>query len=238
MEGKTHLAVGAASAVLITHPTTVQEFAVATFVGGVAGLLSDLDSKNSKGSHLYEEVIRLLKGSIALFLVFGLGYRCYDVILLAVKQKISLTSAIPIIAQRFWSSSIVFGWLRGSWTAVVGAIIILVNCKICTTRPHREYAHGIPCLLVFELGLLLMAPVTLIAFMIGFLSHLVIDFPNKRKVKLFAPFSKIGVSFGVASSSGKASKALRVVAQLAVVGGFFLMKTEGGLAGYLTSIIR
>ena len=238
MEGKTHLAVGAASAVVVVQPKTVQEFTATVFVGAVAGLLSDLDSKNSKGSHLYEEVIRLLKGSIALFLVFGIGYRCFDVIQLIATQKIGLLPALLTIAKRFWSSSVVLGWMRQSGLAVLGAVIVLVNCKVCTTRPHREYAHSIPCLCVFGLGLQLMAPVVLSAFIAGFVSHIVIDLPNKRKVKLFAPLFDWGISFGIVRSSGKASKAMRAVATLSIVGGFFLMKSESGLIKYLTEIFR
>ena len=185
MMGRTHLAVGIATAMLITQPSSWIQFSEAIIGGAVGGILSDVDlnpaapkktkkkkKKNDSGSsNTYPQAIALLLTCILLAVdYFSRGGIC---IAIAENRRLATIGAIA--------------WL----------LLVLLG-KVCR---HRGFTHSLLALPLYSFSVYLIYKPIGIAFAIGFASHILIDLFNKTSVQIFFPLQR-GFCFYLCHADG------------------------------------
>ncbi len=165
MQGKTHIALGMASALIVTHPVTAPEVIIAMTGGAIGGRIVDVDrndikidpdSKN-KGD-VYDAIISFLFISVLVVLDFFLG------------NGIS----------RF----IIDNWGVKIWGGLLGIFILML---VAHFTPHRTFSHSFLGMGLFYVAVRLFCQPIALSFLVGFASHLVVDLFNIRGIQLFYP---------------------------------------------------
>lgn len=202
MLGKTHMAVGIASTLAVTQPGNITEMVLAVGVGALGGLISDIDVGTSE-SHRDADKIVFLSAIVVLAVILIDHF---------------LQTGI---ASRVIQSS-------GYGRVIIGALLLIGICAFGKEQPHRSFMHSFLALILLCFAIGLVWEKTVLYFAAGFLSHLVIDIFNKKKVRLLYPL-KGGVAFGVFHAHGLANRILfilgSVVAVLEIV--LFLVRIFG-----------
>ena len=175
MMGKTHIAIGVASALLVTMPTS-RTGVIAAIVGGALGsVMADVDVKiDTSNNYARKASMDALYGEIA-----------------AIALSASLL-AVDFVAHGGLCASVV-----GNPTlAIAGAIGLAALIAIGENSEHRDRTHSILFMVLSSVAAVLINMQIGIAFFIGYASHLLIDLLNKREERLFYPLKK-GVCFSV-----------------------------------------
>lgn len=178
MLGKTHLVVGIATTLAVTHPDSLPEMILAVGVGGAGALISDIDVGTSS-SHRDADKIT------ALTVVVVLGI---------------------FVLDHFFHTGIAERVIRysGYGRIVAGVLLFIGICAYGKEQPHRSFMHSFLglILLCFAVGLVWEKAVAY--FAVGYLSHLATDIFNKRKVRILYPLQG-GVSLGLFYAYGVAN---------------------------------
>ena len=172
MMGKTHLAVGIASALVLIQPRTSSQFAAAVIGGALGGVASDIDVKlDFKNQYASRYAWDSLGTEIAaLMITIGL-----------------------LVSDFLLNGGICNSILQHRYQSIVGFIISVLFVVLGErNKKHREKTHSLLALLLTSLGMFLIHPNIGISYAIGFASHIICDLLNKSKVKLFYPFDKKG----------------------------------------------
>ena len=176
MMGKTHIAVGVASAMLITQPKTKMEFVAAVVGGAVGGVMSDIDVKIDCSNKFAKKAsLDALYGEIAA-LVIAVG---------------------ALLADCFISSCFIIHRITNNFPFSVigiGALVVLIIFGERST--HRDWTHSLIAMILFSVATCLIDIPIGLAFSVGFASHLIIDLLNKSPERLFFPAKK-GICFKV-----------------------------------------
>ncbi len=192
MTGKTHVAAGIAASIAVTQPADLKGCLIAVMGGAIGGAVCDIDTiKNRYG-------INAVTGqSIAL----------------------SISAAVLLIDVVFHTGIVREVLARDSelLTYGVSALAVLGVCGFFT--PHRSFTHSITALVLFSWAVSLIYPPVTVAFIGGFVSHMVLDMMNKREVRLLFPL-KWGFCTGWFRADKQADKWFR---SAAVVLGTMLM---------------
>ena len=168
MMGKTHIAIGVATAYLITQPTTTTEFVAATVGGSLGGIMADIDVKIDRSNKyaqkasmdaLYGEILAIALSTCALGGEYLLG------------QIVQSTVA-------HWQ------------VAVVGAVLFIVLTVIGEMSAHRDWTHSLFAMILFSAAVFLISIPVGMPFLIGYASHLLIDLLNKSPIRIFYPLKK------------------------------------------------
>ncbi len=178
MMGKTHLFVGAASALALSRPDT-PEYCITAMIGGaLGGIISDIDmhDNRSKKESLYARMLVL--GLIAAGLITG---------------KISADG----ILTEFIASPDKINLIG------IGAFILL--CIFGVIQPHRKFTHSVVAAILYSTAIGMIYMPLCVPFAAGFISHLAIDILNRKNLQLFWPL-KTGVSFNLCYSNKLADK--------------------------------
>ena len=189
MMGKTHLAVGIASALLVAQPKTLTGCAVSVIGGAIGGTLSDVDLFDQENHHA-------LKGQL-----LGVGL------------------AILVFVLDRWLELGLFAKMlnpdRGM--ASVSGIAFAVLWILGVKSAHRSFTHSILGLILFSFVIKLLFPSMALSFSAAFVSHLILDFLNKKDLRLFYPL-RTGVSLGLCYADRWANQVfLRLGTVLSVV---------------------
>lgn len=176
MMGKTHTAIGIASAFLVMQPRTHSALAAALIGGAIGGVMSDIDVKIDRS------IRNMRKPSMDA--VYG-----------------ELSSIMIAVAALFsdgrHNGTIVPSIIDNGWLALIGLIVFGFLTVIGKTRSeHRGRTHSLLACLLFTVSVMLVHPVIGVAFGIGYCSHLCLDLLNKTPVRLFYPLQK-GICFKV-----------------------------------------
>lgn len=190
MLGKTHMAVGIAATLAITQPSGISELVLAVGAGSLGALISDIDVGTSN-SHRDADKITALSVVVVLA-VFALDYFCNTQII-----------------ERIIGSS---GYLR----IIAGLLLFIGICAFGKEQPHRSFMHSFLALILLSFALGLIWEKAVIYFAVGFLSHLVTDIFNKKKVRLLYPL-KGGVSLGLFHAYGLANDIFFAVGSIVAV---------------------
>lgn len=175
MLGKTHLAIGVASALVLVQPQSLNEIATTIIGGAVGGVLCDIDVKiDISNKYAQKASLDALYGEIAAVL---------------------LTMAI-LIADWLNEGSILYKIIREKEIAMIGIIMFVVLTIIGERAKHREKTHSLLFLMMFTIAVGFVNIPIGIAFFFGYASHLLIDLLNKSPEQLFFPLKK-GVCFKV-----------------------------------------
>ncbi len=157
MLGRTHVAVGVASALVILHPTTVTGILGAVAGGTLGGAICDLDTRKAQ---VGDGKISSLELSV--LLVFG-------------------TAVIDYITKAGVYSYIL------SHMNTTALLLFLGGCVVGFFSPHRSVMHSIIALVFFSVLIRQICLPIAAAFTIGFISHLVLDLLNKKGMLLLFP---------------------------------------------------
>jgi inner membrane protein len=179
MLGKTHMAVGIATTLALTSQATLPELILAGGAGAVGAVISDIDVGTSESHKEANKIIAMVT-----ITMIGIGLLDYH-FQLGIWNKIKNNTTV--------------------YQLVIASLIFIAICMYGKEKPHRSFMHSF-----LALGLLsgVIAGIYLPAvkyFSIGFLSHLVLDMFNYKKVRLLYPMKK-GVCFRLFHAQGMANE--------------------------------
>ena len=130
MMGKTHIAVGIATSVLVMQPRSFEECILSVVGGSVGGILADIDILDN-GSH---DTL-----STQLF-AFGV-------------------SAALLAADYFFHLGICSGIMRnGTMFPTIGVVLFAMLCFAGVLTPHRGFTHSIAGILAYTASVALIYP--------------------------------------------------------------------------------
>lgn len=178
MLGKTHMAVGIALALAVTRPQSLPEIILASGTGAFGALIPDIDIRPSK---LYKGVGRIAESAVILLLL---------VIITDFITRSGVTGRIlaDINISRF----------------VAGLLLFTVICAFGKEQPHRSFTHSFLALALLSMAVWMVCKELVPYFATGFLSHILADLFNKKKVQVLYPLSG-GISFDMFSAGGMAN---------------------------------
>lgn len=165
MMAKTHLTIGVASALLILHPTTPEGCLFAIAGGALGGVAADIDAVKNDYKH---------DALIGQFLAYGM---------------VTLSLLFDLIFD--WG--ICRSFVDNGSVKIAGIIGYVVVLIIGFCSKHRTFTHSIFAAVLFSLSLVLLYPQIVLAFAIGYISHLILDITNKKDVPILYPFVKKGI---------------------------------------------
>ncbi len=181
MSGETHLAVGVAAVVAVTQPKNIREALLAVGVGAVGALISDIDVGSSQSRKEADKIIAI----------------------------IGLLAVLIFVADHYFNAGIFSRMMasRGVPQIAIGILIFLSVCIFGMEQPHRSFMHSLLGLLLIEISLEIMFPAAVPYFAVGFASHIILDFLNKKRVRILYPLSW-GFSLDICSARGLVNKVL------------------------------
>lgn len=190
MLGKTHIATGIASSLLVLQPSNTSEL-LATVTGGlIGGWICDIDCRDS---NIDEGAIE----GFILTVVFG--------------------GALLLLDNKLGAGMCDFFLTNFGIKSLIGLIIFAMCCIYGFSSSHRTFMHSIIgfALMTFSTSLFCF-PITY-AFAIGFISHILLDVLNKRGLQLFFPL-KAKVCTNTCYSDGKENDFIFVITLMLSLG--------------------
>lgn len=190
MLGKTHWAIGTAAALAIVQPVTIPQLIIGVSASAVGALISDIDVDTSISSRSVNKVA----GIYMLVIFIAVVVEClFHIGIVSLIQKNST-------------------WMR----IATGIAVFMSVCAFGKMQPHRSFMHSFLALLLLSCSVVLIFPPAMPYFSIAFLSHIMADLLNYKKVRLFYPLQK-GVSFKICYAKGFVNSALFVVGVVAII---------------------
>ncbi|MCQ2441814.1 MAG: metal-dependent hydrolase [Oscillospiraceae bacterium] len=186
MLGKTHVAMGIASSLAILRPTTVPGILCTIAGGTIGGWICDLDCRDSE----------VVEGAVT-GLIFS-----------AVIAGISL-----FLNYHLDRGMITYLFHQVEQESLMGLTVFLGCCLYGVFTSHRTFMHSFLALGVLCGGIYLVYPPLTYPFLVGFVSHLLLDITNKRGLQLFFPIPA-RICFGICASNKKAND---IILNLAVI---------------------
>ena len=178
MKGNTHIAAGAAAALLVTMPASRSACFAALIGGAVGGALPDIDTLDHDRGH---------DALIAQLIPIGL-------------------TALLLAADALTGSGLcqrIFG--RGLSLLVPGALVYAALWLIGFRSAHRTFTHSILAVLLFTGAVTLISDRLALPFAAGMLSHILLDLTNKKKARIFYPL-RFSWCLGLCRSDGIADR--------------------------------
>ena len=164
MTGRTHLAVGAAAAMLAVGPDApVTTLALAAACGATGATLPDLDVRDT--AHPWRE--RLTRTGAAALLVGAL--------VLDAVNGASLARAVVA---------------RGAGALALGAVGLVALACAARLSAHRSFSHSFLALAGFTAATTLVCPPLAPSVGLGFATHLALDVLTYRGLRLFWPLPR------------------------------------------------
>ena len=159
----------------------------AAAAGSIGGNLSDVDSSRSKSHNSVKKI------STAVLFV--------SILTVFLDQQFQIGIIDEIIQN-------------SSYTRVTfGIVALLATCVYGSTTKHRTFMHSFSGgLVVTSICVFIIAPFLVPFYAIGYVSHILIDLPNHRKVYPLYPFVKKGICFSICKSDGTVNYTLETVA--------------------------
>ena len=169
MLGKAHLSIGMAAAFTAVMPGSLPE-ALPVIAGAAAGsLICDIDceSPSERRDASRQRVLASIITAAAL-------------------------AEDMLIGGGMWRSLAE----RGTYWWFAGLAGLVLTLAFASISSHRGFSHSLPALLLEAGSVYLIFPQMVLPFTAAFISHLILDIANKKKVRLFYPAKK-GVSLGL-----------------------------------------
>ena len=158
----THLSVGVAAALAVLQPDNLFECLAVTGIAAVGSVISDIDADQSKIRREAD-------------LMLGIGA--------------AVLAAVMIAQTRFHVD--LTKYLSGNQTLSersVTAGVFIILCVIGKMTPHRSFMHSLAAEVIFTMVTYTMfSKQAALAFMIAFMTHILLDLPNCKGIQLFWP---------------------------------------------------
>lgn len=190
--GKTHISMGIASAVLITQPSTVGGCIVAIVGGSAGGIICDIEVHSN----------RYMRDALHARII------------------VAAVAAVSLLADALMRGPITSYIKQTDVTILlVGAAVVVGVSIFGRFQAHRTFTHSLLALLLLTAGVAMVCLPLTVAFAIGFLSHVLLDLLNKKRVQLLYP-SKVGnLCLGLCYANRIVNKAFLVLGVLGSVAG-------------------
>ena len=190
MLGKTHAVVGVTTALLVMQPKNMTELVAGTAGALIGSVISDIDVGTS-GSH--RDANKMIAIMVSAVVAVGVADHIWH---------------IGIYSRMIQHTSLVRIWLS------VQAFLTI--CAVGMKSRHRTFMHSFLAMILLTGCLWLFLPMTAGYFAVGFATHLLLDFFNKKGERIFFPAKKY---FGIRilSSSGLVNDVVFGVGFLAMV---------------------
>lgn len=189
MQGKTHVAVGAAVAISLLHPVSSAEVVAFGIAGAAGGLLPDVDLLKSNGSRD--------------------ASACVGMLILVCTGCLGIDYVAPFGLGEFLAKS-------AGQAVYPGLIWLFFILAFGVSRPHREFTHSVLFIACIAGGTFVACPALLKPVFFGMVSHLGLDLLNKRGLCLLWP-SKKRFCAAVCTSGGVVDAAFGFAAFFALV---------------------
>ena len=190
MLGKTHVAVGVATALAVLHPASISGCMCAVAGGALGGWISDIDVRDSGRAHdVLQGAVMAVGASIV-----ALGYDTYR-----------------------GGSAFLYVMSHLGPQTVCAVVALFVLCVVGARTAHRSFTHSIVGMVLFVIAVLALCAPLAPAFALGFASHIALDVLNYQRVRLFYPHGR-GWALGICHSSGTVNNLLLCLALTASIG--------------------
>ena len=169
MLGKAHLTIGMAAAWTLAMPETMPA-ALPVIAGAAAGSLIcdiDCDSPAERRDASKQRILAVLITAAAL-----------------TADKLSGAGMWKSLAE------------SGSYLWCAGVAGLVLTLAFANVSAHRGFSHSLTALALETLCVFLIFPQCALPFAAAFISHILLDMTNKKRVRLFYPAKK-GVSLGI-----------------------------------------
>lgn len=190
MLGKTHAVVGVTAGLLMMRPKNMTELVVGTAGALIGSVISDIDVGTS-GSH--RDANKMIAIMVSAVVAVGVADHIWQ---------------IGIYSRLIQHTSLVRIWLSVQ--------TFLTICAIGMKSRHRTFMHSFLAMILLTCCLWLFLPVAAGYFAVGFATHLLLDFFNKKGERLFFPVKRY-YGIRILSSSGLVNDVLFGVGFLAMV---------------------
>lgn len=164
MTGKTHCITAVAAAITIIQPHEPEVILLGSSLAFLGGLTPDVDLYQSK---LGRKVTKFMVSIFSVLLLLLLLKQSFQFDLSAYLSVSDLLNSIP-----------------------QGPILFILLCSMGLNTKHRTFTHSILGGILFTLCIYLTFPSYWIYFLIGYISHLALDFLNKEGMELLFPIGR------------------------------------------------
>lgn len=164
MIGKTHCFTAVAAAITIMQPSKPTAILFGASLAFLGGLTPDVDLFQSQ---LGQKISKFIIGIFSVVIILSLIKQYFDFDIFA---YFSLDEILGSISQ--------------------GVLLFLLLCSVGLNTKHRSFTHSILGGVLFTLCIYLAFPRYYMYFLVGFASHLVLDFFNKKGLQLFFPLEE------------------------------------------------
>lgn len=189
MDGQTHAALGAATALVIIRPAEPKTLIATAAVGAFAGILPDIDTGGKVASIIHKITLAFI------WIV------CF------------------FVCQAALTGSTVIESIDDSGMAInmLGLAILIGFSIFGDTQPHRGFTHSVLALLIASFSAYLIFKNLALAFCIGYASHLLIDMVNKKGEQLLYPMPNRWC-LNLCKANGLAALCTRMASYLVCIG--------------------
>jgi uncharacterized membrane-anchored protein YitT (DUF2179 family)/membrane-bound metal-dependent hydrolase YbcI (DUF457 family) len=170
MSGKTHLAMGVASALVIIRPMTLSDLIVCTGAAIIGSLICDIDIKTSNSRSAFNTILGII------------------VILSIIEGYINYRFNFSIMTMILEESNM--------YRLLSGIAVFIVTCIVCKEFPHRTFTHSALGVLLFSLIVFYIFPDMMMPFAVAMVSHIVLDMMNKKAVPTAAAVRELAILTG------------------------------------------
>lgn len=192
MTGRTHLAIGTATALWVTKPSDIPSFLICIGVAAVGSVISDIDVKTST-SH---RQLNWIMGCAAAIIL------------------------VAFFAEYKWNIGLLKSFLESGniMRVVLSFLVFLAVCQFGKHRPHRSFMHSFLGCLILSQIIYFVFPKAAIYFAVAMLSHIALDMLNKKEVGLLYPM-RGGFCLKLCSADGIMN---RMLFRIGIVGSIFI----------------
>ncbi len=190
MLGKTHLAVGIAASMAVLQPVTLSQLAIGISAATVGAVISDIDVDTSISSRGAGKV-----AGVYMTLIF----------IAVVVEWLFHVGIVSLIQKNII-------WMR----VATGIALFMSICAFGKMQPHRSFMHSFSALLILSGSVALICPIAVPYFSIAFISHILTDLLNYKKVRLFYPLQG-GVCFKMCHAKGLVNSVLFIAGTVIII---------------------
>ena len=174
---KTHFAIGLATSLAVVQPKSFNECLVAVIGGTVGGVLADNDTLDND-----------YHSDALIGQILALGTTIFA---LAIDYFFHLGIFQSINEQKTWS--------------IIGFIAFIILYFFGYSSDHRTFTHSLTALIAYTIAVSFIHVPIAIGFSSAYLSHLILDIMNKKKIPILYPLN-FGICFKICYANKIADK--------------------------------
>ena len=174
----------------VLQPVTISQLIIGITASVVGAVISDIDVDTSISSRGINKV-----AGIYMTLIF----------IAVVVECLFHVGIVSLIQKNIM-------WMR----IATGIALFMTVCAFGKIQPHRSFMHSLSALLILSGSVALICQAAVPYFALAFISHILTDLLNYKKVRLFYPLQK-GVCFKICHAKGFVNSALFAIGTVAII---------------------